>query len=97
MTRAAGFNELIHAPTRLSLVALLAAAEWADFGFVRQSLELSESALSKQVSTLSEAGYVEIRKDGAGRNRRTRLRLSPTGQAAFRDHVAALQKIIGPG
>ena len=36
------FDELIHAPTRLSIVALLAAADWADFTFVRDSLSLSD-------------------------------------------------------
>jgi hypothetical protein len=38
------FDELIHAPTRLSLVSLLAATEWADFRFLRDSAGLSESA-----------------------------------------------------
>ena len=33
------FDELIHAPTRLSIVALLAAADWADFTFVRDRLK----------------------------------------------------------
>lgn len=97
MTRPAGFDELVHAPTRLSLVALLAAAEWAEFSFVRDSLQLSDSALSKQVTTLAEAGYVEVRKDGAGRNRRTRLRLTAAGRAAFDAHVAALQEIVDHG
>src|SRR5947208_1045634 len=68
------FDELIHAPTRLSIVALLAATEWADFTFVRDSLELSDSSLSKQVSTLEQAGYVTVRKTGAGRSRRTHLK-----------------------
>jgi DNA-binding MarR family transcriptional regulator len=88
------FDELIHAPTRLSIVALLAAAEWADFTFVRDSLDLSDSALSKQIATLEQAGYVTVRKTGAGRSRRTHLRLSPHGRQAFRAHAAALQQII---
>jgi hypothetical protein len=46
-TPAPGFDELIHAPTRLSIVSLLAATTWAEFGFVRDSLRLSDSALSK--------------------------------------------------
>jgi DNA-binding transcriptional ArsR family regulator len=41
------FDELIHAPTRLSIVSLLAATEWADFKFIRDSIGLSDSALSK--------------------------------------------------
>jgi len=50
--------------------------------------------LSKQISTLEEAGYVTVRKTGAGRNRRTHLRLSPSGRRAFNGHAAALQQII---
>jgi len=38
------FDELIHAPTRLSIVALLATADWADFTFIRDTLGLSDSA-----------------------------------------------------
>jgi DNA-binding MarR family transcriptional regulator len=88
------FDELIHAPTRLSIVALLAAADWADFTFVRDSLSLSDSALSKQISILEQVGYVTVRKTGAGRSRRTHLRLSPSGRRAFSAHAAVLRQII---
>ena len=94
MSPVPGFDELIHAPTRLSIVALLAASQWADFTFVRDSLGMSDSALSKQISTLEEAGYVTVRKTGAGRNRRTHLLLSPRGRHAFSGHASALQQII---
>lgn len=43
----AGFDELIHAPTRLAIVSLLAAAQWADFKYIRDELGLSDSALIK--------------------------------------------------
>lgn len=88
------FDELIHAPTRLSLVALLAATEWADFAFLRDSAGLSDSALSKQLTTLSGAGYVEIRKSFVGKRPRTSARLTSVGRAAFDQHVAALQDIV---
>jgi DNA-binding MarR family transcriptional regulator len=94
MNAAPHFDDLIHAPTRLSIVALLAASEWAEFTFVRDSLTMSDSALSKQISTLEDAGYVTVRKTGAGRNRRTHLRLSPRGRRAFSSHAAALQQLI---
>jgi DNA-binding transcriptional ArsR family regulator len=90
------FDELIHAPTRLSIVALLAAAEWADFKFIRDSLAMSDSALSKQLSTLEEAGYVEINKAFVGKRPRTSVKLSRAGREAFTRHVAALQQIVGP-
>jgi len=91
---AARFDGLIHAPTRLSIVALLAAAEWADFKFIRDSLGLSDSALSKQLATLEEAGYIEIRRGFVGKRPRTSARLAAAGRAAFEQHVAALQQLV---
>ena len=90
---AASFDELIHPSTRLSMVALLAGADWVDFGFMRDELGMSDSALSKQLSTLEEAGYVEQRRPASGRGRRMRVRLTPTGRRAFEGHVAALRAI----
>ncbi|MFZ3562254.1 MULTISPECIES: transcriptional regulator [unclassified Streptomyces] len=94
MSVPAGFDELIHPATRLSVVSLLAATEWAEFSFVRDSLSLSDSALSKQLHTLEEAGYLELRKEGGGRNRRTRVRLTDRGRTAFEGHVSALRAIV---
>jgi DNA-binding transcriptional ArsR family regulator len=88
------FDDLIHAPTRLSLVSLLAATEWADFQFLRDSARLSDSALSKQLTTLEDAGYIEIRKSFVGKWPRTSARLTSVGRAAFDQHVAALQEIV---
>jgi DNA-binding transcriptional ArsR family regulator len=88
------FDELVHAPTRLAIVSLLAASEWADFKFIRDSVGLSDSALSKQLTTLEEAGYVEIRMGFVGLRARTPARLTRAGRAAFELHVAALQEMV---
>ena len=91
------FDEIIHPSTRLSIVALLAAADWVDFAFVRDQLGLSDSALSKQFSTLEDAGYVAIERPATGRRRRVQVRLTPEGLDAFRGHVAALRAIVATG
>lgn len=85
------FDELIHPSTRLSIVSLLAAADWADFGYIRDQLGLSDSALSKQLSTLEQADYVTVDRSV---RRRVRARLTTDGRAAFQGHVAALQAIV---
>lgn len=89
------FDELIHPSTRLSIVSLLAAADWIEFSFIRDQLELSDSALSKQLATLEEAGYVNLERTVGERRRRVRARLTPLGRAAFTGHIAALREIIG--
>jgi DNA-binding MarR family transcriptional regulator len=91
----ARFDELIHPSTRLSIVALLAAADWAEFAFLRDKLDLSDSALSKQLSTLEEAGYVDVERPLRDRRRRVCARLTPVGREAFHGHVAALREIVG--
>ncbi|SDK69752.1 transcriptional regulator [Nonomuraea jiangxiensis] len=84
----------IHAPTRLQIVSLLAAAEEAEFAFVRDTLDISDSVLSKHASALETAGYVKIRKGYVGKRPRTWFSLTNLGRQAYRNHVAALQAII---
>jgi DNA-binding MarR family transcriptional regulator len=90
----ARFDELIHPSTRLSIVALLASADWMDFAYVRDQLGMSDSALSKQFATLEDAGYVTIERPVSDRRRRVRVSLTPAGRDAFAGHVAALRAVI---
>lgn len=92
----ARFDEVIHPSTRLTLVATLAAADWAEFGYLRDTLSLSDSALSKQLATLEEAGYVATERRLDGRRHKVRARLTDAGREAFEGHVAALRAIVGP-
>jgi DNA-binding MarR family transcriptional regulator len=78
----------------LSIAAILAATDWVDFSYVRDQLELSDSALSKQFSVLEEAGYITIERPLKNRRRRVRVRLSDVGREAFEGHVAALRDVI---
>ncbi|GAB2512760.1 transcriptional regulator [Nocardia heshunensis] len=91
---AARFDELIHPSTRLNLVATLAAADWAEFAFLKDRLQLSDSALSKQLATLEEAGYVATERRLEGSRRKVRARLTPAGRTAFDGHIAALREIV---
>jgi DNA-binding MarR family transcriptional regulator len=90
----ARFDELIHPSTRLSLVATLAAVDWAEFAYLKDRLSLSDSALSKQLATLEEAGYVDTERRLEGSRHKVRARLTPVGRDAFHGHVAALQAIV---
>ena len=87
------FDEFLHVPARLTIVALLAPASWTEFGFIRDAVATSDSALSKQLSALSAGGYVEVRKQPGAGGRRTLVRLTPYGRKAFQAHAAALERI----
>jgi DNA-binding MarR family transcriptional regulator len=94
MITEARFDEIIHPSTRLSIVALLASTDWAEFAFVRDRLDLSDSALSKQFGTLEEAGYITVERLVSNHRRRVRVALTDRGRRAFQGHVAALQGVI---
>ncbi|GAA1288883.1 MULTISPECIES: winged helix-turn-helix domain-containing protein [Planotetraspora] len=89
-------DPVIHAPTRLQIVSVLAAAEEAEFGFVRDTLGISDSVLSKHASALETAGYVRIRKGYVGKRPKTWFSLTEQGRSAFADYVRNLQKIVSP-
>lgn len=89
--RPPGFNELLHSPVRLSIVSLLAPAVHVEFSFLREATELSDSALSKQLTSLQDAGYIEIRRTG----RRATARLTSSGRDALTAHAQALRVLLG--
>lgn len=90
-----GFNEFLHVPARLTIVALLAPSSWTEFGFLRDAVPpTSDSALSKHLSSLVAKGYVEVRKVKHTGGRRTLIRLTPEGRQEFRRHAAALERIV---
>ncbi|MFI9550178.1 winged helix-turn-helix domain-containing protein [Nonomuraea endophytica] len=90
-------DEIIHAPVRLSIMALLAAAETADFRFLRDTIEVSDSLLSKHLDTLEKAGYVRVEKGFVGKRPRTWLTLTDEGRAAFREYTSVLRQITEGG
>ncbi|UNS95214.1 transcriptional regulator [Streptomyces tubbatahanensis] len=91
---AADFDPVLLDPTRLSIVSLLSGVQWAEFAWVRESVGLSASALSKQITTLGNQGYVDIDKGYVGKRPRTWLNLSEEGRTALEAHLAALQRVV---
>lgn len=88
-------DELIHQPVRFSIVATLYHAARVDFAFLREHLDLGESNLSRHLSALEEAGYVQVDKVFERKRARTWLSLTATGRTAFEGHINALRRIAG--
>jgi DNA-binding MarR family transcriptional regulator len=87
------FDAVVHNPTRFSIMAALRAADRAEFRFVRDTVEISDSVLSQHVTTLEEAGYVKVTKGQVGRRPRTWLSLTRAGRTAFAHHLALLNEL----
>jgi DNA-binding MarR family transcriptional regulator len=89
----AAFDELIHAPLRLQICAMLSPVRGLPFSDIRDRLEISDSVLSKHLSALTGAGYVEVSRVRADSRSRRRVTLTKPGRTALRGHLVALRAI----
>lgn len=94
MSTAARFDEIVHAPNRLRICAILSAVSSADFATVKEALAVADSVLSKHVRVLHEAGYIDVHKSTCASRVRTSLSLTGAGRTAYDGHLAALQAIV---
>lgn len=88
-------DDRLQNPVRFSIVAALDRAGTLGFREVRDAVEVTDSALSKQVALLEGAGYVSVGKAFVGKTPRTSLTLTPAGRRAWRAHLDALRAIAG--
>ncbi|AHH99138.1 transcriptional regulator [Kutzneria viridogrisea] len=87
-------DDTIHAPVRLSIMAALAAVDRADFTFLRDSIEVSDSLLSKHMTHLDNAGYVTTTKGYHHKRPRTWFALTPAGREAFTRYREVLRQLV---
>ena len=85
--------EPLNNPVRFSVVAALAPVDRLSFRELRDALGLTDSALSKQISSLEEAGLVTVSKSFVGKKPITHVALPKEGLAAWEQHLAALRQI----
>jgi DNA-binding MarR family transcriptional regulator len=95
VSTAAGFDEIVHAPNRLQICAILSAVSSADFAIVREHLGVADSVLSKHIRVLQEAGYIDVHKFTCASRVRTSVSMTAAGRAAYDGHLAALRAIVG--
>ena len=66
-------DPLIHSPARLKVLTYLYVVEKIDFVYLRRVTDLSWGNLSKHVTKLEKAGYLETEKTFENKKPKTRL------------------------
>lgn len=87
-------DDTVHQRVRLGILAVLAEADQADFGYLKDTLDLSDGNLSRHLRVLEDAGYVRIEKGYENRRPRTWVNATKRGRKALNEHLAALQQLI---
>ena len=93
--QAVELDRLIHEPARLTLMALLYAAEEADFLYLLRESGLTKGNLSSHLAKLEQGEYVAIEKGFVGKLPRTVCRLTSAGRQAFKRYRSELKKVAG--
>lgn len=91
-------DPVIHAPTRLRIMAALGALQMGDalsFARLQQLLDLTAGNLVTHLHRLEEAGYVATAKSGRGRTARTSVTLTDTGRHALTTYRRAITDLLG--
>ena len=93
----AQFDEIIHQPVRLRLMAALMTLDEKtriSFHTLKEVLQVTDGNLSVHLSRLEEAGYVLVEKTFVNKKPSTYIAVTSHGRSAFSEHVEALQKLL---
>lgn len=86
-------DPLLHEPVRLTVLAVLAPADYVEISALRGLIGVSKSALSKHISALTDAGVVVVTSSPTDRRAR-RIALSDAGREAFDAYLRRLEEIV---
>ena len=71
--------------------------ESADFMYLCQITDSTRGNVSTQITTLKEAGYIEVSKSGIGRFSRTTCSITNRGREALQAYEEGLRRLFAEG
>ena len=87
-------DPLLHSQLRLAVISILMSVDEADFVYLKEKTEATAGNLSVQIDKLSNAGYIQVKKEFVGKKTRSSCRITEQGREAFEKYVDALRSYI---
>jgi DNA-binding MarR family transcriptional regulator len=89
-----GLDETVHQRHRLGILTITAEAQRAEFGYLRDALDLTPGNLSRHLTVLEDAGLVNVEKGYEGRRPRTWVRITRAGRTALAAELDVLAALV---
>lgn len=90
-----GLDRLIHEKARLSILSSLAShPEGLVFSDLKALCALTDGNLSRQITQLQEAGFVEVWKGQKNNRPQTLVRLGREGRRRFLEYIEVLEGLV---
>lgn len=87
-------DPLLHQQVRLAIISLLAGVKSAEFKYLLEHIDTTKGNISFQLTKLSEAGYVDIKKSMKGNYPLTTCSITDKGREAFQMYIEALESYL---
>ena len=87
-------NPLLHSELRLKIMVALDSLKSADFMYLCQITDSTRGNVSTQITTLKDAGYLDVSKTGIGRFSRTTCSITNKGREALRAYEEGLREMF---
>jgi DNA-binding HxlR family transcriptional regulator len=91
----ARLNKIFDSRIRLGIMSILSVNEFADFNSMKDLLEITDGNLASHLKTLENNNYIQSKKQFIGRKPNTRYEITELGKNCFKEHLNALEKLIG--
>ena len=87
-------NKAFESRVRLGIMSILMVNEWADFGSIKEQLQVTDGNIASHISALEKLDYIKVEKKFIGKKPNTSYAATSKGKKAFHEHLNALEVII---
>lgn len=87
-------NKAFENKIRLGIMSALVVNEYLDFNSLKELLDVTDGNLASHLKSLEKSAYVTYKKEFLGRKPNTKYYATKAGNAAFRKHIGAIEKLL---
>ncbi|MBK7432485.1 MAG: transcriptional regulator [Chitinophagaceae bacterium] len=88
-------NKIFDSRIRLGIMSALMVNTDVNFNELKELLGITDGNLASHLKTLEESAFVKVQKGFIGRKTNTTYSITKGGEKAFKQHLEALEKMIG--
>jgi DNA-binding MarR family transcriptional regulator len=87
-------NKVFDSRIRLGIMSALMVNAEVNFNDLKELIQATDGNLASHLKGLEDNGYIKVQKGFIGRKTNTLYSVTKAGDKAFKDHLAALEKMI---
>lgn len=89
-----GLSDVVHQRHRLGILTIAAESKRVEFGYLKDTLDLTGGNLSRHITVLVDAGLLNLEKGYDGRRPKTWVSITRTGREALAEEITALRALV---